>query len=154
MTIVLHNIRSAWNVGSIMRTCDALGADLILVGYTPRPEGATLRLVAKTAIGAEHTVSWQHFDHYQQVLEAYPDKLHVAVEISKTSQNMFAYLKTGGLESERTFLWFGAEVHGLEPELVKKMSVELHLPMSGHKESLNVATTVTAVGYLLKFCQS
>ena len=53
MTIVLWNIRSAWNVGSILRSCDAIGADLILVGYTPIPEGSTLKAVIKTAIGAE-----------------------------------------------------------------------------------------------------
>jgi tRNA G18 (ribose-2'-O)-methylase SpoU len=53
MTFVLENIRSAWNVGAIFRTADALGASIILIGYTAKPVGLALKLVKKTAIGAE-----------------------------------------------------------------------------------------------------
>ncbi len=147
--IVLNNIRSGWNVGSIMRTCDALGYSLILIGYTPKPVGSTKNLVKKTAIGAEDTVNWQHFDHYQDALQAFPDANHIGIEISNTSLGLFEYLTTNPPSVNKDyFLWFGNEISGLEPDLTQQLQNELHLPMLGSKESLNVATTVTAVGYL------
>ncbi len=181
MTIVLVNVRSAWNVGSIMRTCDALGASLVLVGYTPKPVGASLKLIQKTAIGAEKTVVWQHFNHWSEVLtKLATNYLHIAIEISSTSQDLFWFfqawkqlvkersnlelelqdnplfqrlswekldiLKTVNLD--QICLWFGNEIHGLEPSLCRQLDFELHLPMKGIKESLNVANAVCAVGYL------
>jgi len=182
MFIVLVNVRSGWNVGSVMRTCDALGAKLILVGYTPKPVGSSLKLIQKTAIGAEKTVAWQHFSHWNEVLtELATDYLHIAIEISSTSQDLFWFLqiwrelvvKTTSkpeldLQSHSSFqhlnqekweilktvnldkicLWFGNEIHGLEAVLCRQLDFELHLPMKGTKESLNVANTVCAVGYL------
>lgn len=149
MKIVLNNIRSAWNVGAIMRTCDAIGAELILIGYTPRPEGKTMKLIKKTAIGAEEIVKWEHFEHFNQVLNKYNDNLNIGIEISKTSENIFEYLRTQNPEkNQKTLLWFGNEIHGLEPDLTKQLDYELHLPMTGIKESLNVASVVCTVGYL------
>jgi 23S rRNA (guanosine2251-2'-O)-methyltransferase len=158
MTVVLDNIRSAWNVGSIMRTCDAVGADLILIGYTPRPVGDTLKLIKKTAIGAESTVTWSHFEHYSQVLDQYSDKKHFGLELGGNSQNMFEYLKTPAvvqeLKNEDIFLWFGNEIHGLEPKLLSNLTQTLFLPMEGTKESLNVASCVCSVAYLFKYALS
>jgi len=187
MTIVLVNVRSAWNVGSIMRTCDALGAQLVLVGYTPRPVGTSLKLVQKTAIGAEKTVTWQHFNHWNEVLvELATDYLHIAIEISPTSQDLFWFFQvwqklvrsTSQFELElqnnllfnhlsqekleilkrpklnQICLWFGNEIHGLEPGLCQNLDFELHLPMKGAKESLNVANAVCAVGYLFSCFKS
>jgi len=180
MTIVLVNVRSAWNVGSIMRTCDALGASLVLVGYTPKPVGASLKLIQKTAIGAEKTIIWQHFEHWNEVLTQLSTQLHIAIEISATSRNVFEFFQawkqlvkaSSNLELElqdnpvfqglswekieilktvnldQICLWFGNEIHGLEPSLCRQLDFELHLPMKGMKESLNVANTVCAVGYL------
>lgn len=149
LTIVLDNIRSAWNVGSIMRTCDALGANLILVGYTPKPIGNTLKLISKTAIGAEKTVKWYHFDHPTEVFEHYPHATHYAIEISNTSHDIFQFLKQTDLQRNKEYLlWFGNEIHGINSDLLSFYEAELHLPMKGSKESLNVSSTVCAVGYL------
>jgi 23S rRNA (guanosine2251-2'-O)-methyltransferase len=146
---VLNNIRSAWNVGAIMRTCDALGYGLILIGYTPKPIGETLPLIKKTAIGAELTVPWQHFDHANNLLHAKPNANHIGIEISNTSQDIFEYLKLNPVKkNEDYYLWFGNEISGLEPALTKLLHSELHLPMNGKKESLNVANSTCAVGYL------
>lgn len=164
MTIGLHNVRSAWNVGSIMRTCDALGADLVLTGYTPRPIGKSLKLVKKTSIGAENTVKWCWFNHPYEALLHFPDKIHLAIEINKFSSNLYSFLQQiyaeNGINSQATktrfqkgnfFLWFGNEISGLEEDFCKKCYKTLHLPMKGQKESLNVATSVTAAGYLFDF---
>lgn len=146
---VLNNIRSAWNVGAIMRTCDALGYGLILVGYTPKPIGATLALVKKTSIGAENTVKWEHFEHYQETLDHKKNGVHIGIEISDTSSDIFEYLKQNPLTKNTDYyLWFGNEISGLEKALVSQLNTELHLSMNGKKESLNVSNSSCAVGYL------
>lgn len=157
MIIVLDNIRSAWNVGSIFRTCDALGAQLILIGYTPRPLGATLNLIKKTAIGAEHTVEWRYFETAREALETYSQGLHYAVEITETSKNMFKYFQEMNSEDQQkhlekeVFLWFGNEIRGIQPELFPDFDHILHLPMKGMKESLNIANCVCAAGYIVQY---
>lgn len=151
LTVVLDNVRSAWNVGSIFRTCDAIGADIILIGYTPTPTGKTLPLINKTAIGAENNINWKHFNHYQEVLSLYKDGLHLGIEISETSKNIFEYIKESPILENNIYLWFGNEIHGLEDTLQKQLSTTLHLPMEGKKESLNVSSCVCATGYLFKF---
>jgi tRNA G18 (ribose-2'-O)-methylase SpoU len=132
-----------------MRTCDALGADLILIGYTPKPVGATRAMVKKTSIGAEETVAWEHFEHPQQVLDKYYHKIHLGIEISPTSRDLFEYLaKPLVFQSEDVYLWFGNEISGLNPTILSRLTAELHLPMNGQKESLNVSSAVCAAGYL------
>lgn len=155
MFIVLDNIRSGWNVGSIFRTCDALGFQLILVGYTPRPIGQTLPIIHKTAIGAENSVLWTHFEHAQEVFSQY-EGMHLGLEINETSQNLLSFLKQAEnnsqfLNLEKTFLWFGNEIHGLNPQIIPNFTATLHLPMTGIKESLNVANCVCAAGYLFQY---
>ena len=96
ITIVLPNIRSAWNIGSIFRTCDALGFEIILAGYTARPIGKSLDLIKKTAIGAENTVKWQYFEHPISILEAFPSeekRQHLGIEINSTSLDLYDYLQ-------------------------------------------------------------
>lgn len=164
MTVVLENVRSSWNVGSIFRTCDALGFDLILVGYTSKPLEKNLRLIHKTALGAENTVKWQHFEHSQEVFVNFADYLHLAIEISPRSQSLFSFLKEiknkdlsdskKFVVNKKTLLWFGNEIHGLSPQTLKQSNFELHLNMIGQKESLNIATCVSAVGYIFRFWES
>jgi 23S rRNA (guanosine2251-2'-O)-methyltransferase len=153
--IVLDNIRSSWNVGAIMRTCDALGFELILIGYTPLPIGKTLIMLKKTAIGAENTVKWEHFDHFQEVVSKYnlETDYHFGIEIDDNSQDMLEYLfhqkQLANLSCDSNlFLWFGNEIHGLDKNLMSQMHANLHLPMNGSKESLNISNCVCAVGYL------
>jgi 23S rRNA (guanosine2251-2'-O)-methyltransferase len=149
VNIVLNNVRSAWNVGSIMRTCDALGFGLVLIGYTPRPLGPTLNLVKKTAIGAENTVPWKYFEHWRETLENLPGK-HYGIEICDFSQSIFTHISQMQADenNQRTYLWFGNEIHGLELDLLKEFEKVLHLPMLGMKESLNVSSCMCAVGYM------
>ncbi len=150
MTFVLENIRSAWNVGSILRTCDALGWDVILVGYTPQPVTANIKQISKTAIGAEKTVKWQHFDHSQEVFDQYQNYKHLAIEISDKSLNINEYLRNNKIENN-TLLWLGNEIHGVSGLVRNQCDQELHLTMKGLKESLNVSSAACAIGYLLEF---
>jgi tRNA G18 (ribose-2'-O)-methylase SpoU len=119
----------------VFRTCDALGFDLILVGYTPQPTLANMKLISKTAIGAEKTVSWKHFDHSQEVFDTFVDQIHIAIEISETSQNIYDFLSTSTQKypQKNFMLWFGNEIHGVS-ELVCSQS--------------NVSSCMCAVGYM------
>lgn len=130
-----------------MRTCDGLGYSLILIGYTPRPEGKTLEMVKKTSIGAEKTVPWEYYEHSQEVLSSKTDSLHIGIEINQRSKNIFEYYSNNQIED--CYLWFGNEISGLTELVQNSVSHLLHLPMTGSKESLNVATSVTATGYIL-----
>jgi 23S rRNA (guanosine2251-2'-O)-methyltransferase len=158
MTVALENIRSSWNVGSIFRTCDALGFDLILVGYTPRPTENNQKLIHKTALGAENTVKWKSFEHSQEIFANYKNSIHLAIEISQTSQNLFEFLKLDYQKllttQKNIILWFGNEIHGLSLETLNQVNTTLHLDMKGQKESLNVASCVCSVGYLFNFSQN
>jgi 23S rRNA (guanosine2251-2'-O)-methyltransferase len=153
MIFVLENIRSAWNVGSIMRTADALGADVLLVGYTPRPIGHNLKLISKTSIGAENYITWAGFDTSTEVFEKYSQSVHFGIEIAESSQNIFEFIDSYKVNNQKisseVLLWFGNEIRGLDNQTLLKVKKILHLPMKGQKESLNVATTVCASGYLL-----
>jgi 23S rRNA (guanosine2251-2'-O)-methyltransferase len=149
ITLVLENIRSAWNVGAIMRTCDALGADLILVGYTARPIGKIKEKIKKTSIGAEDSVPWQYFEHPIEVLETYTEAQHFAIELDPRSIDIFTFLKQQSPinSSKDVYLWMGNEIHGVSQEVCAHSQAILHVPMNGQKESLNVATTAGIVGY-------
>lgn len=157
--IVCQNIRSAWNVGALIRSCEGVGAEIVLLGYTPLPVGNTLKLIEKTSIGAEKRVKWQHFETTEEFLQSFPksgQNIHLGIEISDTSLSLYDYLinkeNTANLrKSENIFLWLGNEIHGLEQSLEEKLDGFYHLPMRGNKESLNVSNCGTTVLYLLDF---
>jgi 23S rRNA (guanosine2251-2'-O)-methyltransferase len=150
MVVVLDNIRSAFNVGSVMRTCDATGCKLITVGYTPRPLGETKLLIKKTAINAEEYVDFEHFDTPQQVFETYPEYIHIGVELFDDAKNIYEFISSVDYDINKLMLWVGNEIHGLNELDKNKFSHTVYLPMEGKKESLNVSNTVTATIYLLK----
>ena len=147
MFIVLHNIRSAYNVGAIFRTADATGVKKIyLTGYTPTPTdrfGRTQQEIKKTSLGASETVPWEQLD-FEEAVEA----LHkegatvVAIEQADSSQDIRAY-KT---EGEIAYV-FGNEVTGIEEAELKLLDAIVELPMLGTKESLNVSVTAGVVMY-------
>lgn len=152
MIFVLNNVRSAFNVGSSFRSSDALGASLVLVGYTPKPVGKNLDLIKKTAIGSERTVGWESFVSYTEVFETYANCKHFAIEIDENSQSVFEFLKTTpDLNLTKSCFWFGNELYGVSPEIMERCDQILHLDMVGKKESLNVSSSLCALGYLLKF---
>jgi 23S rRNA (guanosine2251-2'-O)-methyltransferase len=150
MMIVLDNIRSAFNVGSVMRTCDATKCSLITVGYTPQPLGETRMLIKKTAINAEAIVPFSHYQHAAEVFAAFPDKVHIGVELYHDAINIYDFLDQVDYNTEDIILWLGNEIHGLSQDMQDRFTYTVYLPMEGIKESLNVSNTTTAMIYLLK----
>ncbi len=161
LTVVLHNIRSAQNVGAILRTADAAAVSLfITTGYTPHLSEATddprpphvrlanTRSIAKTALGAEQTVPCQHYPTLEAAVAFLRhNQYHIAaLEQAESSTNLFDYAPAGPIA-----LILGNEVTGLEPAELALCDVILELPMLGSKESLNVATAAGIALYQLRF---
>ena len=139
---LLDNIRSAYNVGDIFRSADALRiAQLYLVGITAFPPNGKLE---KTALGTTSTVPWTHdlrvFDAVARAREA--GYSLVAVEMCPASRSLFDW--EGPL---RSCFVFGHEVLGVDRELLRQADSIVHLPMAGAKNSLNVSSSFAVVLY-------
>lgn len=138
--ILLHNIRSAHNVGSIFRTADAAGvAQAHLSGYTPRPVdrfGRPSKEIAKTALGGERSVPWDYrVDPQAIIADARRRGLRiVGVEQDARATDYRTYRLTGS-----ALVLLGNEVRGLSPALRAACDDLLEIPMRGKKESLNVS---------------
>lgn len=146
IALVLHNIRSAQNVGSIFRTADAAGVQKIyLSGYTPHPLdrfGRKRSDIAKTALGAEDMVPWEAVPDTQALLGLFREEGRqiVAVEQCADSLDYRAYTPSPPLA-----LLFGNEVEGLPSDLIAIADAVIEIPMRGRKESLNVAVAAGVV---------
>ncbi|MCX6047511.1 MAG: RNA methyltransferase [Chloroflexi bacterium] len=136
--VLLDNVRSTFNVGSIFRTADGAGVQqLYLCGITPTPEHPK---VGKTALGAEQAIAWSQ--HHNAVdlacsLQARGATLW-ALEDGPTAASLFK--PTSLAMSEPVVLIMGNEVTGVDPGLLAICDRILAIPMSGVKRSLNVAT--------------
>lgn len=140
--LILHNIRSVHNVGSIFRTADAAGVEeIMLCGYTPTPFdrfGCERKDFAKVSLGAEKSVAWKHYKTLAAALKILKRKeyLVLAIEQGKNSVSLFDYkLPT----DTNIALILGNEVRGISPASLKHADNILEIPMHGHKESLNVS---------------
>jgi len=143
---ILHNIRSAYNVGSIFRTADAAGIDkLYLTGYTPNP--AENKKIEKTALGAEKYVAWQYYRNITYLLKKLKKERFqiVALEQSEKSIPYYQFQPKFPL-----VLIVGNEVRGLNKRILNYADYIIEIPMFGKKESLNVAVAFGIVVYELK----
>jgi 23S rRNA (guanosine2251-2'-O)-methyltransferase len=146
--VLLDNIRSAWNVGSIFRSADGFGfAHAYLCGITPTPNSEA---VTKTSLGAENTVRWSyHKDAVKLVRGLKKEGWQVwaleeherAVPLSKNANSQF---------SLPIILIVGNEVTGIDPGLLNLSDSIFHIPMQGGKKSFNVAIAFGIAAYELK----
>ncbi|MCX7930892.1 MAG: TrmH family RNA methyltransferase [Chlorobi bacterium] len=141
--VMLWNVRSAYNVGSIFRTCDATRVEqLVLCGYTPNP---TTGKVHKTSLGAEQTVPWVHIANPFEAFERQRRAGHriLAVELAAGARS---YATLTAEDFPATFV-FGNELVGISDELLRASDDAIVIPMFGEKHSLNVAVSVGVVLY-------
>lgn len=155
MVIILDNIRSAANVGSIFRTADALGASRIfLAGITPEPVdrfGNVRSDIKKVSLGSEEQVPWEKIGTSGKTIKKLKkDGFRIlAVEQSK---NSVPYYRIGaGKKFEKIALVLGSETSGLSESILSKADGILEIPMRGMKESLNVAVAFGIVGFHLRY---
>ena len=136
--VILENIRSAYNVGNIIRTADALGWQVRLTWYTPSPEDT--QKVVKTSLGAEKNVGLQQFGHTPEAIEFAKKAwmLVVAAEITSDSISLETLKKT---EHPGVAVIFWNEVDGVLESTLKAVDAVVHVPMHGIKESINVGQT-------------
>ncbi|ANH80408.1 RNA methyltransferase [Niabella ginsenosidivorans] len=140
--VVLENIRSAYNVGSVFRTCDAFLIEAIYItGYSAKPPHKEIK---KTALGAEESVSWKHFTSAPEAIEA----LHrngytiLAIEQVENSKKLHELQWDG---KSKIALVFGNEVTGVEQQTIALCDDCLEIPQLGMKHSLNIATAAGVV---------
>ena len=142
--MLLDNVRSMYNVGSFFRTMDAAACEkLYLCGITARPPK---RAIAKTALGSEETVPWEH--HADPIALAHELRAAnfelAAIETTPHAVDLFDWQPRFPL-----CLLFGHEVDGLNPRLLEACDTHVRIPMLGRKHSLNVATAGGVVIYEL-----
>jgi len=138
--LVLDNIRSVHNVGSIFRTADACGVSKIyLTGQTPTPIdrfGRDRKDLAKVALGAEKNIVWEQADSSLEVLKNLKADGFQVISIEQ-SENSVDYKKVEA--KEKMVFVLGAEVEGLSKSVLDLSDIVAEIPMKGKKESLNVS---------------
>ncbi|MCK5095791.1 MAG: TrmH family RNA methyltransferase [Candidatus Pacebacteria bacterium] len=140
--VILYNVRSVYNVGSIFRTCDAAGIDeIVLCGYTPQPVdrfNIARSDLAKVALGAEKSVNWEYVEDIKNLIPKLQKEGFKVVAIEQ-NENSVDY-KEIKVEGKIAFV-FGNEPDGIEKEVLDKCDIIAEVPMKGEKESLNVSVT-------------
>ncbi len=135
VAVLLNNIRSSYNVGSIFRTSDgAMIEKLYLCGYTAAPPR---REVMKTALGATESVQWEYAENALPVIEKYKALGYkiIALELAENSVSGFDVAET----MMPALLIIGNEISGVNQELLDMCDIALEIPQYGIKQSLNVA---------------
>lgn len=140
--VVLDNIRSAFNVGSIFRTSDAGNIEhLYLCGMTAHPPHPRLM---RTGLGAEEQVAWSHHRPTMKAVELIEQQgiPLIAVEIGEAAINYHQYEWPSPVA-----LVFGHETRGIAPEVAARCRATVRIPMFGHKNTINVASAYSIVLY-------
>ncbi len=140
VAVLLHNIRSAHNVGSIFRTADAAGLSKVYMsGYTPQPIdrfGRPQKEIAKTALGAETSLPWEYLKNPRAIIDTLRND---GWQIVGLEQDDRAVSYREYTPAEKTLYIVGNEVRGISAQMRLLCDVLIEIPMSGAKESLNVA---------------
>ena len=142
LELIAHDIRSAQNVGALLRMADSVGvAKLWLTGYTPTPEHAG---VAKTALGAQGSVSWeQRTDVVGLIDELRGQGMRiVGLELDPRAVDLVAYDAP-----DKLALLLGNEVDGISPSLREQCDDLIRMEQKGSKESMNVANAASIASY-------
>ena len=143
--LVLHDVRSRFNVGSVFRTADGAGVDKIyLGGITPAPPHSK---ISKVALGAEKFVPYGTIKQTWRLLEKLKAEGVQIVGVEQTKKSI-AYNKFK--PKSKIALVMGSETKGLPEAIIKRCDKLIEIPMHGKKESLNVATACGIVAFKIK----
>ncbi len=158
VVLVVHNIRSAHNVGSLLRTADGLGIEeVIFSGYTPYPRAVqddrlphvvqrATNQIRKTALLAEKSVAWHHTDDIDVLLDEFRTNGYLIAALEQADGSVAL---SDFNPPAKTVLILGNEVDGVDKKLLKRTDVILEIPMRGRKESFNVAAAAAMALYHL-----
>jgi 23S rRNA (guanosine2251-2'-O)-methyltransferase len=141
--VLLDNVRSAWNTGSILRSADGFGfSQAYLCGITPTPDNEA---VTKTSLGAEDSVPWSY----------HKDAVRLVRGLQKTGHQIYALEEHDrAVEVDQiskpprnSILIVGNEITGVDPDLLDLSDRILYIPMSGEKRSFNVAIAFSIAAF-------
>ncbi len=140
--VVLDNIRSMHNVGSVFRTADAfLLEGIYLCGYTPKPPH---RDINKTALGATETVNWEYFSTTTDAIQLLKNQGYLVYAVEQAENSVLlhniAFIKSGKLA-----IVFGNEVEGVGQDALKLCEGCIEIPQLGMKHSLNISVAAGIV---------
>lgn len=145
VSIILENIRSLHNVGSVFRTGDGAGVEhIFLTGYTGTPPRIQ---IDKVALGAQKTIPWKQYKRPMNAVKKMKEAGYqiVALETGEDAVDLYEFEPDWPMA-----LIVGNEVEGISEELLAAADVKVKLPMYGEKESLNVSCAFTAAIYELR----
>jgi tRNA G18 (ribose-2'-O)-methylase SpoU len=159
IVLIIHNVRSAHNVGSLLRTADGLGIEMVIIsGFSPYPAfkgdsrlphiaSKVSRSITKTSLGAEASVSWTHVDDLNSTLADLSANgyLIAALEQTKEAVDLSEFKPPAKIA-----LIVGNEIEGLDPGTLQTAKVHLMIPMLGNKESFNVSVAGAMALYRLR----
>lgn len=142
VTIVLDNVRSGHNVGSVFRTCDAFAFErIILAGITPRPPHKEIN---KTAIGATLSVEWKHETDVVAAIQSLKDEGYIIYGIEQTTESIS--LADVEFDADKPIaLVFGNEVNGISDDVIPLLDQAVEIEQHGTKHSLNVSVCAGVV---------
>ena len=140
--VVLDNIRSAYNVGSIFRTGDAFLIEAVYIcGYTPSP---THRSVHKTALGSAETVAWKHFINVEIAIDELKNSGYKVYAIEQAEESIS--LEDFAMQpNDKIAVIFGNEVTGVQEKAMMITDGCIEIPQQGMKHSLNVSVAAGVI---------
>ncbi|MBQ3383011.1 MAG: RNA methyltransferase [Bacteroidales bacterium] len=142
IAVVLDNVRSQFNIGSVFRSSDAFIAEkIILCGISATPPSAEIH---KSALGAEFSVDWEYFQNTEDAVANLKSKGYKIVSIEQT-ENSVSLNDFKTAPGEKYALVFGNEVHGVQQEIVDLSDASIEIPQFGTKHSLNVSVCIGVV---------
>lgn len=142
LIVVLDNIRSVYNVGSVFRTCDAFRIESVyLCGITARPPQVEMH---KTALGAEYSVDWKYYKDTVEAVAALQQQGYEVFAVEQVEHSVM--LQDIALDKNKRYaIVMGNEVKGVQQQVVDACNGCIEIPQYGTKHSLNVSVTTGIV---------
>jgi tRNA G18 (ribose-2'-O)-methylase SpoU len=142
IVVILENVRSAYNVGSVFRTADAfLLQSIYICGYTAHPPHKEIR---KTALGAEETMNWKYFKEINEAIKELRNERYKIFAVEQV-ENSLPLHRVKFEKDEKLAVIFGNEVSGVEQSTIELTDGCIEIPQLGMKHSLNIATAAGVV---------
>ncbi|MBC8319838.1 MAG: RNA methyltransferase [Bacteroidetes bacterium] len=140
--VVLDNIRSLSNIGSVFRTADAFAIEAVyLCGITAKPPH---REIHKTALSATESVEWVYFKSTEEAVRSLKERNYIIVSIEQVEDSIMLYDFEASNESIYALI-FGNEVKGVDDNIIAMSNYCVEIPQWGTKHSLNISVTVGIV---------
>ena len=140
--VLLDNIRSAHNVGSIFRSCDAFLIDeIILCGITAKPPNKEIR---KTALGSTNSMKWSYFENIQDAILKLKKEKYQIISVEQADKS--TDLENFKIQSKKKYaIIFGNEINGVNQKVIDISDDVVEIPQFGTKHSFNVSVSVGIV---------